>query len=132
MKRRSPLLLAATLLGLTGLLATGCDKGKPAPSGEAPATMTIAADGTREILIRVDEHGYEPASVSAPAGQKVRLTFTRTTDQGCGQQLAFPALNLRRDLPLDKPVSVDVTVPPSGSLGFQCGMGMYRGAVVVQ
>jgi plastocyanin domain-containing protein len=126
------MLLAAALLGLTAIFATGCDKGKPAPSGEAPATMTTAADGTREMQITVDQHGFTPSSVSAPAGQKVRLTFKRTTDEGCGQQVAFPALNLRRDLPLDKPVSVDVTVPASGSLGFQCGMGMYKGAVVVQ
>lgn len=132
MKRRSSLLLATLLLGLSGLLAAGCDKGKQASGGDAPGVTTIAADGTREMSITVNEHGYTPWSLSAPAGQKVRLVFTRTTDEGCGQQVAFPATNVRRDLPLNKPVSVEVTMPASGSLGFQCGMGMYKGAVVVQ
>lgn len=42
------------------------------------------------------------------------------------------ALKIQKDLPLDKAVSVDLTMPASGSLGFQCGMGMYKGAVLVQ
>jgi plastocyanin domain-containing protein len=60
------------------------------------------------------------------------MVFTRTTDEGCGQQLVFPDLDERRDLPLGEPVAVDVTVPASGRLGFTCGMGMYEGAVVVR
>lgn len=132
MKPRSPVLLATTLFALSGLLAAGCDKGKQASGGDAPGVTTIAADGTREMSVTVNEHGFTPSSLTAPAGQKVRIVFTRTTDEGCGQQVAFPATNVRRDLPLNKPVSVELTMPASGSLGFQCGMGMYKGAVVVQ
>lgn len=129
--KRSPLVFAAILSTLSLSALPGCGGEKPS-SGGAPATMTTAADGTREMKITVNEKGYDPAALSAPAGQKVRLTFTRTSDEGCGQQVAFPSLNLKKDLPLNKPVSVDVTMPASGNLGFTCGMGMYRGSVVVQ
>jgi plastocyanin domain-containing protein len=44
----------------------------------------------------------------------------------------IPAEKIQRDLPLDRPVAVDVTVPPSGKLAFTCGMGHYEGAVVAQ
>lgn len=128
--KRSSLFSAAILSTVTLVGLAGCGTDKPASGGAA--TMTTAADGTREMKITVSEKGYDPAALSAPAGQKVRLTFTRVSDEGCGQQVAFPSLNIKKDLPLNKPVSVDLTMPASGNLGFTCGMGMYKGSVVVQ
>ena len=111
-----------TVIGLFGILAaaTACNKSEAASGGPPP------------IAITVDAKGYQPSSVSAPAGQLARLVFTRTTDDGCGQQLAFPSLGIQKDLPLNKPVSVDITMPASGSVAFTCGMDMWRGSVVVQ
>jgi plastocyanin domain-containing protein len=54
----------------------------------------------------------------------------RTSDDGCGQQLAFPSLGLRRDLPLNEAVSLDLEVPAGGRIEFTCGMGMYKGSAV--
>jgi plastocyanin domain-containing protein len=91
-----------------------------------------APSGLPEIPITVDAAGYHPSEVSAKAGELVRLVFTRTTDDGCGQQLVFSGLGIRRDLPLDEPVAVDITMPPSGSVAFSCGMDMYRGSIVAR
>lgn len=93
---------------------------------------TPPSDGRPEVAITVDADGYHPAEASAPAGQPVRLVFTRTTDEGCGQQLVFPDLDIRRDLPLNERVAVDVQMPASGRIAFTCGMAMYQGAVVAQ
>lgn len=90
------------------------------------------SDGRPEIAVQVGAEGYQPAEVSAAAGSPLRLVFTRTTDEGCGQQLVFPALDIRRDLPLNQPVAVDLTVPESGRFRFTCGMDMYDGALVAQ
>ena len=90
------------------------------------------SDGRSEIAIAVGARGYTPSEVEAPAGAPVRLVFTRTSDDGCGQQLVFPDLELRRDLPLGEPVSVDITMPAAGRVAFTCGMDMYRGAVVAR
>jgi plastocyanin domain-containing protein len=90
------------------------------------------SDGRPEIRVEVNARGYEPAEVTAAAGQPVRLLFTRTTDEGCGQQLVFPSLNIRRDLPLDETVAVDIDMPESGRVAFTCGMAMYEGAVVAR
>ena len=84
------------------------------------------------IAVSVDAAGYHPTEARAPAGQPVRLVFTRTTDEGCGQQLMFPDLDIRRDLPLNEPVAVDITMPSTGSVRFACGMDMYRGTIVAQ
>lgn len=89
-------------------------------------------DGRRVVEIHVDASGYHPGEATAPPGEPVQLVFTRTTDEGCGQQLVFPDLQIRRDLPLNEPVAVDITMPASGSVRFTCGMDMYRGSIVAR
>jgi plastocyanin domain-containing protein len=96
------------------------------------STPAAPAGHGRTVEVEVGAHGYTPSEVTATAGEDLHLVFRRTTDEGCGQEVVFPTLDLRRELPLDQPVSVDVTMPASGSLAFTCGMGMYQGAVVVR
>jgi plastocyanin domain-containing protein len=96
------------------------------------ADASATADGRPVVKVAVDGSGYHPSEAKAPAGKPVRLEFTRTSDEGCGQQLVFPTLNIKKDLPLNQPVAVDVTMPASGKVAFTCGMDMYRGAVVAE
>lgn len=96
------------------------------------STQAPPDDHRRSIAVEVGGSGYSPSEVTAAAGEEVRLVFTRTSDDGCGQQLVFPDMNIRRDLPLDEAVPVDITMPASGTVAFTCGMGMYRGSVVVR
>ncbi len=90
-----------------------------------------APPGARTVRIDVGT-AYTPSEIAAAPGEALHLVFTRTTDEGCGQQLVFPDLRIQRDLPLDEPVAVDVTAPATGRLAFTCGMAMYEGAVVVR
>jgi plastocyanin domain-containing protein len=96
------------------------------------ADASAAPDGRPVVKVTVDASGYHPSETKAPAGKAVRLEFTRTSDEGCGQQLVFPTLNIKKDLPLNQPVPVDLTMPASGKVAFTCGMDMYRGAVVAE
>jgi plastocyanin domain-containing protein len=105
------------------LLATACKK---------EAAMGRSEDGRQLIAVKVDADGYHPAEARAKAGTPVRLTLTRTTDDGCGQEIVIPSLNVKRDLPLNQPVSFDLTMPASGAVKFACGMDMYRGSIIAQ
>ena len=99
--------------------------------GEAEARpKTAEAEAGGRVDIEVDAGGYHPAEISAPAKAKVTLAFKRTTDQGCGQELVIEAMELKKDLPLNETVEIEVEVPESGELKFACGMDMYRGKVV--
>jgi plastocyanin domain-containing protein len=91
-----------------------------------------ATDGRPTIKVAVGAAGYQPSEIKAKGGAPVRVEFTRTTDEGCGQQLVFPTLDIKKDLPLNEPVAVDVTMPASGKLAFTCGMDMFRGALVAE
>jgi plastocyanin domain-containing protein len=82
-----------------------------------------------------DEHGFTPSSVTitkgAP-GSKATLTFTRTSDDTCARDVVFPDLSIKKPLPLNVPVTLDVPSDAEKTLTFQCGMAMYKSSVVVR
>ena len=82
-----------------------------------------------------DEHGFTPASLSlargAP-GSTAPVTFLRTTDKTCATEVVFPDLGVKKDLPLNQPVVIDVPTDAGRTLTFQCGMAMYKGALLVK
>ena len=110
---RLPILLTAALVG-----SLACTS--PAAAPKAPT----------RVAITVNEDGYAPAAVQAEAGQPLTLVFTRVSDKGCGETLVFPDRDLRRELPLNTAVAVELTPKADERIVFTCGMGMYKGAVV--
>ena len=112
------------------VFATGC-RDSSASVASAPAIAVTTAGTAARVAIRVDAQGYHPTNVAVRAGQPVTLVVTRTSDEGCGQQIVFPSLNIRRDLPLNQAVEIAIT-PAAGTMAFTCGMGMMRGSVVAQ
>jgi len=97
----------------------GCKK-----SGAGPSADVVASD-----------HGFKPSSLEVPAGgpgSHATVTFVRTTEDTCATEVVFPDLNIKKDLPLNQVVPVEVPTDSAQRLTFQCGMAMYKGAVVVR
>lgn len=115
------------LVACLSLLAS-CKRNEEAPSGPDAG----AAPSSRRIEIAVSERGFAPTSVDVDAGEPITLRFTRTSDHGCGTSVAFPDLGITRELPLNASVDVPITAPKTGKVLFQCGMGMFRGRVLVR
>ena len=124
------LLLVSVTVGLGGV---GC-KAK-APPAEAPAAAPVApaAPPTAPGVVRitVSKDGYSPASVKAPAGKETTFLFRRVDELNCGETLVFPKLNIRKELPLNEDVAVTIPASEAQELSFTCGMGMYKGALVI-
>jgi plastocyanin domain-containing protein len=101
------------------LSLSGCKKADPG----APTADVVAS-----------EHGFSPASLKLTQGgpsSHAAVTFVRTTDKTCATEVVFPELNIERKLPLNQVVSVEVPTDTARTLTFQCGMAMYKGALVV-
>ena len=83
------------------------------------------------IEVQVTAKGFEPDRIEVAPGKPVTLRFTRKVAETCADAVDVQGDPVRHMLPLDAPVDVKVTPPPSGQLAFACPMNMYRGAVVV-
>ncbi len=84
--------------------------------------------------VTADEHGFHPSSVklsSGGPGSHMGVSFVRTTDRTCATEVVFPDLDIEQKLPLGQVVSVDLPTDAAKTLTFQCGMGKYKGSVVV-
>jgi len=114
------------------VLALALGSCKKEPAAPTPVTTgTVGADGIRRVSIEVVIGGYKPDRIGGKPGEKLTLVFTRTLNSTCLAQLKTPDGKLV-DLPLGKPIEVAVTVPPSGEVGFACGMDMFHGSVVAE
>ena len=96
-----------------------------------PIANQPAAQARQTARVTVSEKGFEPDRLSLQAGMPAQVTFVRTTDATCAKEVVFPSLNIRRELPLNTPVVIEIT--PSGSeIGFVCGMNMFRGTIAAR
>ncbi len=100
----------------------------------APKPRTAAstsAGGVQEVAITV-KGGYTPDVILVKAGQPVRLHFTRQESASCSEKVLFPDFNQSALLPEGEQVTLEFTPQTPGEYGFQCGMGMLRGKLIVE
>jgi plastocyanin len=83
------------------------------------------------MKINVTSSGYVPAQISVNKGEPVRLAFYRADTRNCAGTVVFPELNITRELPVGQTVTVEFTPTRTGEFSFTCGMGMFKGVVVV-
>ena len=101
-------------------------------AGGAFAIVTDVVEAhTRTIKIRVDKNGFSPSSIDVEPDHKLNLVFNRANDDNCGSVVVFPKLKIRKSLPVGKDVIVSLMPSSSGQITFACGMGMYKGSIVV-
>ncbi len=86
----------------------------------------------QSATVTLTDKGYQPASLKLRRGVPARITFVRRIEETCGKEIAIPAHNISRALPLNEPVVVEFTPDKAGEFNFTCGMGMLRGTVIVQ
>jgi plastocyanin domain-containing protein len=122
MSLRSLALALLCLFPLVVLPACNKDKGAPEP----------VVLGDQVIAVVADEHGFSPAAVQAQRGSKLTLRFTRATNATCADKVVFPELGIEQDLPLKQPVDIVVPTSEARTLGFQCGMGMFKSSVLIR
>lgn len=99
-----------------------------AKAGIAEGTVK---NGVRTVQMQVTEDGFVPAKVLAKKGEKLRLVITRKTDRTCATEIVIKDHGIDTKLPLDKPVTVELTPKKSGELKYACGMDMIRGTIFV-
>ena len=138
--------LAASLVAVLGLSAglaraehpAGMDPAMHEQAKRSQAALAAAGiaegtvkDGVRTVEMKVTEDGFVPSKVKVQKGEKVRLVVTRKTDRTCAKEIVIKAYGINQPLPLDKPVTVELTPKASGEIKYACGMDMISGVLLV-
>lgn len=89
----------------------------------------VVASG--EIGITVDG-GYTPDIISIPKGKTTKITFLRKDASDCLEEVVLPAFKIRKTLPFNEEVTIELTPKQSGEFPFSCGMNMYHGKIIVR
>jgi uncharacterized protein len=104
----------------------------PSRSGSEPAAQSsqpAAAEG--EMVLYVQNEGYFPQTLSAPAGKDFTLNLVTDATYSCSRDFVIPALDYYELLPDTGTVKVNIPAQEKGStLFFTCSMGMYTGQIV--
>ncbi|MGZ9234671.1 MAG: urease accessory protein UreH domain-containing protein, partial [Anaerolineales bacterium] len=108
------------------LLPTNSGSGTVAQS---PATSLAAG----EVVLYVQNEGYFPQTLSAPAGKEFTLNLVTDQTFSCSRDFVIPALDYYELLPDTGTVQVSIPAQEKGSkLFFTCSMGMYTGQIVFE
>ncbi len=103
----------------------------PPNSGSAPVAQVPVAEG--DVVLYVQNEGYFPQTVSAPAGKDFTLNLVTDKTYSCARDFVIPDLNFYELLPDTGTVQVNIPAQEKGStMYFTCSMGMYTGRIVFQ
>lgn len=91
-----------------------------------------AAETIQTISLKVTEKGFEPSEIKVKPGSHVVLDVTRVTDLTCATEIKISEKKIKKNLPLNKSVQIDVGVLPKGRITFACGMNMVTGHIVAE
>jgi len=84
------------------------------------------------IAIEVTENGFEPAVARVEPGKPVTLIVTSPSNDTRATEMVFEAPGQRPDLPLRKPVRIELAAGGGDTLRYACGMDMFRGMIVAR
>ncbi len=88
----------------------------------------VKASDEIEIVV---SGGYKPSSIQVKRNQLTKLNFLRTDPSDCLEEVVLPDFKIKKYLPLDKKVTLELRPTKKGEYFFSCGMNMYHGKLIV-
>ena len=101
------------------------------PAAESPQLSAPA--GEDQLILNVEDNGYFPSTLKAPADKVLTLNLITDKTYSCARDFVIPAMDFYQLLPDTGTVQVSIPAQKAGStLFFTCSMGMYTGQIVFQ
>lgn len=102
------------------------------PEGDGSKTARKDFDAPADaVKVTVSKNGFEPSEIKVEKGKPAKLAFYRADAENCASEVVFSKVNITKKLPVGEIVLVEFTPNDSGDVSFACGMGMFKGKVVV-
>ena len=114
--------LLVTFIGIIGILATAWYFfGKKEEAVEAKGEIDVEVKG-----------GYNPSRIIIPNGKKTTLSFFRTDPNSCLEEIVLSDFKIKKYLPLNQKVIIDITPEKEGEYDISCSMNMFHGKIIVK
>ncbi len=75
--------------------------------------------------------GYQPEVISIPKNKTTKINFLRQDPSSCLEEVILSDFKVKKYLPLNQKVSVEITPDKVGEYQFSCGMNMFHGKINV-
>ena len=112
--------------------AAGLSDGQAVTASESTSASAKTTQAKpAQAVVAITEAGFVPSTLSLLPGSRT-VTFLRKTDATCAKEVVFPDLGIRRDLPLNRAVAIELPQGGAREFHYACGMDMLKGTVVVQ
>ncbi len=76
--------------------------------------------------------GYSPEVISVPRGKTTKINFIRTDPTECLGEIVLGDFKIKKELPLNQKVTIEIKPEKPGEYGYACGMNMYHGKIIVK
>ena len=99
--------------------------------GKREKEVIVGQAGSPQVDIIV-QGGYSPDTISIKKGRTTKLNFIRKDPSSCLEEIVLPDFKIRKVLPLNQKVTIELTPSRTGEFSFSCGMNMYHGKIRVR
>ncbi len=89
----------------------------------------VSAYGNISILV---DGGYSPQVIKVKKDQPITFSITRKDPNTCLEEFIISDFKIKKYLPLNKTVDVEIKPEKAGEYPFHCGMNMFHGKVIVE
>ena len=89
----------------------------------------VAARDSIDITV---DGGYTPEVISVPKGKTTKLNFIRKDPSDCLEEVVLGDFKIRRFLPLNQKITIEINPQKTGEFRFECGMNMFHGKIIVK
>lgn len=89
----------------------------------------MSVTGSVDITV---EGGYSPEVISIPKGKTTKINFIRKDPTSCLEEVVLGDFRIRKYLPLNQKVTIELTPQKAGEFSYACGMNMYHGKIIVR
>lgn len=90
---------------------------------------TIEVEDSVDVIV---EGGYSPAIISIPYKKLTKINFIRKDANDCLEEVVLGDFKIRKKLPLNEKVTIELTPQQKGEFTYSCGMNMYHGKILVR
>ena len=88
----------------------------------------VVTESSIDILV---DGGYQPEVISIPKGKTTKLNFLRKDSSSCLEDVVISDFKVRKFLPLNQKVTVEIAPEKEGVFDISCGMNMFHGKIKV-